>query len=89
MAWYKISVSYGPGHQGHEALYDYVPDEWGMSNEDLVEKFKLLFDYWHVWDEPILEYEKLAKLPEEVRQQKVAHYKKIIAGAEYMLTLLQ
>ena len=90
MPWYKIEISYGPGGQGHDTLYEYASgvmceeDEREMCQEAVETHPEARYSDRARADSQLVE-----KLPEDVRQEKVKHYERHIESARQMLLILE
>jgi hypothetical protein len=91
MPWYKIDLSYGAGHQGHDTTYEYHPEvltkEW--EKEIALEAISNNM-YARDSDNSVCwKCNRVEKLPEEVRLKKVQNCKDRIEYANQMLLILE
>lgn len=89
--WVHISVSFGPGHMGHQDFYELGPVECKEFTEASQFQecgwFDHVGEYW--WEYPIYKYEVVDQLPEEARQQLLDEARRLAKRAERMLKLLK
>jgi hypothetical protein len=90
MAWYKVDIRHGPGHQSRTTKYLYFDDEdWeSVSEEDKKkEAFDMVVEYW--WEYPIGNVTRIVELPEEIRQEKIEFFKDSRSEADKMIKELE
>lgn len=84
MPWYKVYITYGPGHMASFTEYAWSPDDLNDEyKRELIEQFIPSY-----WDYPIGRCEMVDKLPPEVSKYKMVFYKQQIENAEFMLGIL-
>jgi predicted RNA-binding protein with PUA-like domain len=83
-AWYRVRITYGPGHQGVHVEWTWSPEE--PSEDEMKEWFDEIATREYM-DWPIGKVEKM-DLPEDVRLEKIKHYQARIKGAVHMLKVL-
>jgi hypothetical protein len=84
MAWYKFEAQHGPGHQGYLVAYYWI--EGSPDKDDLKERWE---DFTCVMEDPVGHATKVKALPEDVRQQKINHYRFSMERAMKMLKILK
>lgn len=84
MPWYKVYITYGPGHMA--SFTEYVWNACVLNDEDKRELIDQFTDGY--WEYPIGSCEEIDKLPPEVSKYKMVFYKRQIENAEYMLKIL-
>ena len=91
MPWYKIDISYGPGHQSQDTTYQY-------SGELLSEEEEKELGREAVYDNPYARdsdnsvhwnCERVEKLPEKERLERIKHCERSIESANRMLKILK
>jgi hypothetical protein len=85
MAWYKIRIVYGPGHQGTHIEYLWCAGK--VTKEDKSEWCREIASREYM-DWPIGRVRKVPKLPSEVRAEKVKYEQDRITSAQRMLKVL-
>ena len=94
MAWYKIDIRHGPGHQSHTVEYlwhgtVFPPDghKERLSKEDRQYLFDHVARQWDM-DWPIGTVRKVNSLPPKVHEQKVSEFRANLRHADTMLQVL-
>ena len=82
--WYRVRITYGPGHQGVHVEWIWAPEK--PSEDEMKEWFDEIANRGYM-DWPIGKVEKM-DLPEDVRQEKIKQYLGRIKGATAMLKVL-
>lgn len=85
MAWYRIRIVHGPGHQGTHV--EYIWCEGKVTKEDRREWCREISNREYM-DWPIGKVRKVSKLPDDVRAEKVKDAQDRIASAKHMLKVL-
>lgn len=89
MGWYKVDIRHGPGHQARDVEYKYFDDEeWRLASEKEKKEtaFEMVVEHW--WEDSVGDVTKIAELPEEIRQNKIAEYTQKRNDANKMLDML-
>lgn len=85
MAWYKVSITYGPGHQAK--FEKYVWDCTHLSDDDKRELWEQYLSYDMDW--PIGRVEPISELPFEIHSELVKEFNNKLNYAKGMLKILE
>lgn len=86
MVWWKLEVFHGPGHCSHDTKYFWLEDE---PDEEWLENLTEGFCDRRGLHNTVAKWEKLVRLPEEVRLTKTVRALGTLKRAERSLKILE